>query len=198
MTYDECAEEMSGWLEIRALPGHFSRVLVDQMARHCVDRTVSVFAVLDEIGRMQGTWPGKPLGEPAQFRHEPLAGLWKQHFFEARNLVRNLMNEARTAESDKAFQKIADAINRDEKPKEGIHDLIIGGHQRRAQTGTLTGEWIVYARDDDGKNYFLTLAKHFECDQREGETRVQRQQRSDAIIHERIVACRPDFPNLTL
>lgn len=194
----EALDEMRGWLEIRALPGHFSNVLVEQLAGHLVNRTLHVFSVLDEIGRMQGTWRGNSLGKPEQFKHKPLSGLWKQHFFEPRNMVRNLLSEAHSAESTDAFQKIADAINAGMEPNEGLHELIIGGYQRRAQAGTLTGEWIVYAKNDDGINYFLTLAKHFECEQKSGESRVEWQQRSDAIIHQRVLVCRPEFPNLIL
>lgn len=190
--------EMREWLDIRALPGSYSSILVEQLARHLVDKTASIFAVLDEIGKMQGTWKGKPLGEPQQFKHKPLAGLWKQHFFQAAFMVRNLINEAHSDESMEAFKEIADAFNSGGNPAKGIHDLIIGGISRRASNGTLTGEWIIYAKDENGENRFLTLAKHAECERQPGETKQAWQQESDAIIYERICACRADFPNLEL
>ncbi len=198
MTDPEAVVHAREWLDIRALPGHFSNVLVEQLARHRVDRTMNTFAVLDEIGRMQRTWKGNSLGKPEQFKHVPLRGLWKQHFFEAQNLQQNLLNEIYSAESAKSLKKIADAINAGFDFSEGLDELMVGGYKRKAETGTLTGEWIVYAKDEAGENYFLTLAKHLECEKGSGESRIEWQQRSDGIIYQRVMACRSDFPNLVL
>ena len=100
--------------------------------------------------------------------------------------------------SKPALKKIADALNNDRDVGEGISELIMGGYTRRAANAALTGEWIVYAKDDAGQNFFLTLARHFECIQGPREMKRDWQQRSDAIIYERVAACRRDFPDLSL
>ena len=195
---DEAVDHMRGWLDLRALPGHWSAVLLHQLAAHARARTLNTFAVLDEIGRLQGTWHGNVPRQPEQFKHEPLKGLWKQHFFQASFLIRNLMNEAHSPESAQTFQEMADAINSGGDVGKSVHDLIIGGYTRRAAAGTLTGEWIVFAKGNAGQNFFLTLARHTECERMEGEPKEAWRRRSDEAIYARVRACQADFPDLSL
>lgn len=184
MDYDEVVSYIRDWLNLRALPGHYSRVLAEQLVVTHVGRTISTFAVLDEIGKLQGTWQGTSLGRPEQFKHKPLLGLWKQHYFQASFMFRNLGNEAKSPASKQAFEKIADALNSGSDVGEGIHELVMGGYARRAANAALIGEWIVYAKDGAGQNFFLTLAKHLECTPNSGESKQDWQRRSDAIVYE--------------
>jgi hypothetical protein len=62
-----------------------------------------------------------------------------------------------------------------------IHEFVLGGYRERSQAHRLTGEWIVYARRDD-VNTYLTLGTHGD----------------DTAIHERVLACASEFPELGL
>jgi hypothetical protein len=44
------------------------------------------------------------------------------------------------------------------------HEMVVGGYSRRAGERRLTGEFIVYERNENGQNYYLTLGSHGEYD----------------------------------
>ncbi|ADO00802.1 hypothetical protein Gbem_4102 [Citrifermentans bemidjiense Bem] len=56
-------------------------------------RTLNTFAVTDVIQRLEGRNPWRSATKaPEQFKHEPLKGLWKAHFVDARYIYRNIIN----------------------------------------------------------------------------------------------------------
>jgi hypothetical protein len=56
------------------------------------------------------------------------------------------------------------------------------GYRERSQSGEITGEWIIFARQND-VNYYLTLGSHTE---------------GDEAIRQRVLDCCAEFPNLLI
>ena len=107
-----------------------------------------------------------------------------------------MRNELGHKASKGSVRRLAAALSECADPGPAIYELVIGGFERRASRGALTGEWIVFAKDNAGQNFFLTLATHNECERAYGEDDVSWQRRSDALIYERVAACREEFPDL--
>jgi len=71
-----------------------SRLLLAQLASARKHRTISTFSVTDVIQQLEGRSPFPSMtAKPRQFKGDGLRGLWKVHFFDARFLVRNILNE---------------------------------------------------------------------------------------------------------
>ncbi len=97
----------------------------------------------------------------------PLRGLWHKHYFQPSFILRNLINETNCMDKDgrwealfaprygKYVQEFIDPI---------LHEMVIGNYERRARDQRITGEFIVYERQSDGSNYYLTLGRHGEWD----------------------------------
>jgi len=127
------------------------------------------------------------------FKHPPLEGLWKAHFFDARFILKNLINQWRLeSERDHKFEELCMRIasEEDREPTPGgwqhrlSHELVIGGFKRRASKRKLTGEWIIYGKLNDN-NIYLCLARHTK---NKGE---------DATLYNSIVEhCASEFPLL--
>ncbi|SRR5258708_1154357 len=93
MTFEESSGQMHGWLTLKMCTGKFSQMLVEQLAWHNINRTVHVHAVFDQIGYLEDpswTCPGTKTAEP--FNRPPLTGFWHQHWYEARFMRKNLIN----------------------------------------------------------------------------------------------------------
>jgi hypothetical protein len=172
----------SAFLDLAMVTGRYSSGLADQCDRHWLNRTANIHSMIDAIGALERA--DKPSGmraKPAtRFERRLLRGLWHQHYFEAGFLAKNLAIHWKR-EALSALPRIA--IPLDDKAA-GIlaHQLTIGGFQDRAAKGELTGEWIVFARDDM-RAYYLTLAKHDE---------------EDRAIWDRCKACGREFPELQI
>lgn len=197
MRYDEVVSDMNERLDLRVGAGAYSRLLAHQLALGWMDRSIDGWGVLDAIGHLQGTWPRGPHRAPDQFKGPILKGLWKLHYASARFIPKNLENEAKSPESQRTLGNIAEATHHGSDPSKHVYDLIIGGYGRRAAVG-LTGEWVVFAKDAEARNYFLTLAQHQECERNADESSKNWRGRSDRIIYERACEAAKEFPHLAL
>lgn len=82
-------------------------------------------------------------------------------------MVRNLIDETEKMQRDGRWEAMF-------APHYGkyLHEFIgeisskmtNGAYEKRAQDRRVTGEFIVYERQADGSNYYLTLGKHGEWD----------------------------------
>lgn len=112
--------------------------------------------------------------EPAeQFKHLPLKGLWKKHYFTTQFLAKNLTNYWKL-DSQKS-QKLTSEISRHCADPALWHDpvalseavaqaVVADAYKHKASNCRLTGEWIVYS-ESQGKRYYLALAEHDEGDE---------------------------------
>jgi hypothetical protein len=180
-TVEETEAEIRSWLNPKIRTGRFSKLFVDQLVRHQIDRTVHVHAIYDQIGYLEGPDAGRGgAKDAALFTGKHLKGFWHQHRFEPRFMANNLANDSKSPEAMAIFVKMAEAINRGEEIGQFVHELVIGGYERRFREGKMTGEWIVFAKIE-GVNHYLTLGKHDEGD--------------DKIL-DRIKACATECPEI--
>jgi|GEM_PF-4118815 len=104
------------------------------------------------------------------FKHEPLKGLWKKHYFTAEFLTKNLENSWSSAAANKKLttaiaNTLATNPDNPETVASEVAQLVVGDTYRdKADASRLTGEWIVYG-EKDGIRHYLGLAKHDEGDE---------------------------------
>lgn len=174
------------WLKLKAPDAYFSDTFVAQIAagfantkiNFCTHRLyIDPHAISDELEKIEGRSPRRSLTKPPkEFKHRPLQGLWRKHWFQADFMMSNIRLEIlRIGESviKNALRKsYADGvfdgkIFTEDQAKAIAFDIAKAGYEDRAKRGSdpnygrLTGEWIVYA-PFNGKNYYLTLATHNE------------------------------------
>lgn len=142
-----------------------SRLLVDQLVFAIRTRTLDFHAVFDVLQALEIPSRGLRVQEKP-FRRPPLQGLWHAHFFQAGFISKNLSNEIQRREETGIINAILeDGAELDEMTTRRVtHEMTIGAFARRAARDALTGEWIVYAKDEDARLY-LSLARHEEEDQ---------------------------------
>ena len=97
----------------------------------------------------------------------PLRGLWHKHYFQPSFMPRNLIDETAQMDKDGRWEAMF-APHYGKYVHEFIdqisHEMVMGAYERRARDHRITGEFIVYERQADGSNYYLTLGKHGEWD----------------------------------
>lgn len=172
-------------LDLHLRTGRYSAGLVRELADMSESRSGNVFAIFDEIAVLEGSLTARPslTKAPTMFVRPPLAGLWHKHYHQASFLRQNVLNHWRANDFAEHAEK---AVNDPSVPQDKlmgalIREFVLGGYQKRSQDHRLTGEWIVYTRRND-MNTYLTLGTHGD----------------DAAIHERVLACASDFPELEL
>lgn len=144
-----------------------SGLLIAQLASASKHRVFDAFSVTDVMQELEGSGRGAQVKYDA-FKHMPLRGLWKAHFFDAIFLPRNIIEHwgLRFEDSPKHAQLCAEVAAEEEAEPSAYgwqgriaHRLTVGGLEERAMQGKLTGEWIVFGKHD-GLNYYLSIAKH--------------------------------------
>jgi hypothetical protein len=130
------------------------------------------------------------IAKPAEeFDRPPLRGFWRKHY-----VLGGLGSFAVNVKlgMGKNNRELRRIVRKSWKPGtvlsvETVRNMsseIVGLYKDRAMMGELTGEWIIFARDDE-QNYYLTLATHAELKADGG-----------AAIVERIKGCIGEFPFL--
>jgi len=149
-------------------PSRVSRFLIAQLAAVSKHRIFNSFSVTDVIQQLEGVGRIGCAKREEPFKHSPLKGFWKAHFFDARFLMKNLTNHwgLESKESPKFDGLCSRVAVEEEKSPSAFdwqdrfaHELTIGGYKARAKRKKLTGEWIIFAKHDE-LNYYLCLAKH--------------------------------------
>ena len=169
------------------IPGRYSSLFIVNLITLEKGQGIDSHSIIEEIKCLEGIASTSQTKPPSQFRGEFLKGLWHKHFFPAlpsvfgynitnhfgKNGIRNLVEEV--LDSAKSSTLTKEMIN------ELSHRLVQVPLEDRAAENKLTGEWIVYAKEDD-KNYYLCISPH---------------SAEDKTIASNIqVACAPEFPFL--
>lgn len=146
-----------------------SKLLVAQLSSANKHRTFNSFSVTDVLQHLEGVGRADSyIKSEEPFKHPPLKGFWKAHFFDARFLPKNLINHwGIECEKSPRFDAICSQVDADEEENPSphgwhgrlAHRLTIGGYQARAKQKRMTGEWIIFAKYN-GANYYLCIAKH--------------------------------------
>ncbi|MFT4064867.1 hypothetical protein [Paraburkholderia sp.] len=155
-----------------------SKYLLSQLTSAWKHRTINTFAITDVIQQLEGHGPNRSsTAKPRPFKHEPLRGLWKVHFFDPRFLMRNIVNQWGLSgpESDKFDELCAHvAAEENENPSklgwQGklAHKLVIEGYQDRAAKRKLTGEWLIFGVQEQ-RNVYLALCTHSDGPEQDSE-----------------------------
>lgn len=149
-----------------------SRFLLMQLTSIRKHRVYSTFSITDVIQDLEGVGRGVKR-RSNQFKHLPLKGFWKAHFFDARFMVKNLINETgiefkNSPKFSELLKKIIieEEINPSRHGWQGrlSHEMTIGAFEKRAARNSLTGEWIIFSKYE-GKNYYLCICRHSSDDQ---------------------------------
>lgn len=130
-------------------------------------RVYDVFSVTDVIEELEGVGRGCKVKEN-QFKHLPLKGFWKIHFFDTQFLAQNLINQLGLEfENSTKFSELCSRMVEEEKRYPSnvgwqgrlAHAMTIGAYEERAKKNRLTGEWIIFSKFNN-KNYYLCISRH--------------------------------------
>jgi hypothetical protein len=144
-----------------------SQFLLIQLASISKHRTYNSFSITDVIQELEGIGRGCKQ-RVDQFKHLPLKGFWKAHFFDARFIPRNLMNHwGLGIENSPKFNALCATIAAEEEkfPSKGgwqarlAYAMTIGAYEERASKHGLTGEWLIFSKHND-QNYYLCISRH--------------------------------------
>jgi len=145
-------------------PGRYSKLFVFKLILYVHFEGVEGHFILDQLRALEGLPNNAPATKTAtMFARDPLKGLWHQHFFSARFLAHNMLNQIGGDKLMPIVERIFDPEKSQTVTREMINELAnvttIDAIRQREAEGKLTGEWIVFAKHQ-GQNYYLTLAVH--------------------------------------
>jgi hypothetical protein len=152
----------------------FSNLFVTQLQLGLNRGTVDSQKVVDQIQKIQNEALTAVKGV-RQFEKEIVSGFFYSHWFETRFMGLNFINhwKLRSRKSPELKAMIMDTCNKfpalenDRLSKWNLAGEIarnfVNGFHERSKNGKLTGEWIIFAKEN-GLNVYLTLASHNEDD----------------------------------
>lgn len=169
-----------------------SQYLLLQLTSIHKHRTYNSFSITDVIQELEGVGRGcKQRVE--QFKYSPLQGFYKAHFFDAKFLVRNLINHwGLEFEDSPKFNSLCARVMAEEEnapskfgwPGRLAHEMTMGGYEERAKKNKRTGEWIIFAKHNN-QNYYLCLGRH------------SKSKEEDQVLYEFLkVLCEREYPFL--
>jgi hypothetical protein len=186
LSLQEARAEVDRWLDqVKLKTGKCSELLRNQLAEGFRSRTISLFAVLDEIGQIEGSDPPCHLGtKPAEPLNGDLQGLMHKHYQGSSlpSFAKNQNNYWHTNDKKRKRKRaeIMGEFAQDGDAGKLAHQLVFSAHKGRHLAREVTGEWIIYVKVA-GVNHYLTLAAHKEPSE---------------AIKERVRSCFAEFPEL--
>jgi hypothetical protein len=149
--------------------GRYSSMFVLNMILYEKLHGINPFQIVDEIRAIEGESGITKTKAASEFTKPPLSGLWHKHFFSARFMPKNILNQLGNGKLKAIVEEVLDPENSpvvtEEMINELSHRVTLETFESRATKGKLTGEWIIFARHD-GQNYYLCLATHDTGDQK--------------------------------
>ena len=169
----------------RVVKDRYSWLFVMRLFLYMQVHGINPFQIIAEIKVLEEDALSTGTKTATQFSHFPLKGLWHKHYFCARFIAKNIVNELSGGRLSALVEEVLDParspIITDEMIKELSHRVVHETLEGRQAQGKLTGEWIIFAKHG-GKNYYLSLSTHNAGDQ--------------AIFDEIKSICYPQFPFL--
>lgn len=136
--------------------GKYSPLFFQQFVDSVKSGTIDFGQLAKEIEYLEGIRSYSTTKKEAMFKRSLLNGLWHKHFFNAHNIPTNYSNML-TKQQEKICRK---NLNEDE-----FLSAILNIVNKSIVNREKTGDWIVYKKTDKG-NFYLTLAKHTESDEK--------------------------------
>ena len=155
-----------GFLHLDA--AKISRLLLAQLYYLHYARIYSIYDVLDEIKYLEGCSKTTKTKAASEFKGKYLRGLWHKHFFSDRFLARNIINCWKMDKKGKGkfdemitdvFQESVSEYITDEMTNVLSYRLTDEPLKNRILKGSSTGEWIVFAKNNNS-NHYLVLGRH--------------------------------------
>lgn len=143
--------------------------------------------VIEELRFLEGARPSLQTKPASPFKGDHLKGLWHKHFMPALPSVmaHNIVNQLGKNGTRKIVEEVLDPAKSPVVTREMIeelsHRIVVESIEERGSQGKLTGEWIVFAKEDPG-NYYLGIWSHKAGD--------------ESIVSSIKAACVPEFPFL--
>jgi len=143
------------------------------------------FQVIEELKFLEGGRPSLQTKPASQFKRDHLKGLWHKHFMPslpsvmARNIMNHLGKNGTRMIVEEVFDPAKSPVVTRGMVEELSHRIVIESMEKRGALEKLTGEWIVFAKED-GCNYYLGIWSHTAGDER--------------IASSIKAACVPEFP----
>lgn len=144
-----------------------SQFLLIQLTLINKHRIYNPFSITDVIQDLEGVGKGYRQ-RVSQFKHPPLKGIFKAHFFDARFIFKNIVNHwGLEYENSPKFISLCNRISTEEEEcptKHGwqgrlAHKMTMTAYEERSRKNRLTGEWIIFSKYNS-KNYYLFLSRH--------------------------------------
>lgn len=144
-----------------------SSLLYAQLASASKYRLINTFSVTDVIQGLEKVGRVRFTKKESQFKHPPLKGLWKAHYFDASFILKNISIEWIKLErkNSKPIKQLDTMINNRSNftPKSfaahSADNIVIKGYNNRVNKKKITGEWLIYGKHKE-KNYYLCIAQH--------------------------------------
>lgn len=121
--------------------------------------------VIEEIRALEGGRASLQTKVESQFKGKHLKGLWHKHFMPALPSVmaHNIMNHLGKNGTRRIVEEVLNPEKGPVVTKEMLdelsHRIVIESMEVRASQEKLTGEWIVFAKEN-GANYYLGIWSH--------------------------------------
>jgi hypothetical protein len=150
----------------------FSDLFITQLWIMDRMRRIPSCYVMDEVKYLEGKGKKTSTKPATMFTKPPLQGLWHKHFFTSYFLVKNLCNYLGVEQGhqknlkriiDEAFRTSKSNYFTEEMSAQIAHRVSVEAFQERAGADRLTGEWIIFGKNN-GNNYYLSVASHDEGD----------------------------------
>lgn len=169
------------------IPGRYSPLFVFNLLNMDREFSIDTTPVIREIEHLEGKGPGLQMKPESQFsRNDHLRGLWHKHFFviHPSSMAANIENHLRGGRMAKLVEKhLSGAEKVTEKMLSALsHAIVVESLEQRADDDELTGEWIVFAKEN-GLNYYLSIETHTQPDEQ--------------VAENLRVGCLPQFPFLS-
>ncbi len=152
------------------IPGRYSSLFVLNLYMLHELSGVNPEQVIAELRHLEGSGSSLQTKEATQFKGSVLKGLWHKHFLPtlpssmAHNITNHLGKNGLEDLINEIFDPAKSPVITKEMIRELSHRVVEGSLTERAAAGKLTGEWIIFAKEN-GKNYYLSIAPHASGDE---------------------------------
>lgn len=171
-------EDLSNELGLGKVTSRISKLLLIQISILLNAGGKNISKIIREIEIFE--WPNiyperiplKSTTKPEEkFKRQKLGGLYHKHFLEddVNSLLLNIAKphistcKYKKSDAPEVFDKLSEEIFNNIKEGDDVNHIInsyvYGGYKNSKSNSTLTGEWLVYAKEE-GLNYYLCIGEH--------------------------------------
>jgi hypothetical protein len=167
----EKIEQLAQLYELDILiAGRYTSLLVVNL--YLLDKVsgVSPAQVIEEIKHLEGLAPSQQTKPATEFKGALLKGLWHKHFLPTlpSSFAHNILNHFGKNGLGKLVEDVLDPAKSSTITRELIdelaHRVVEESIVDRGAAEKLTGEWIIFAKED-GQNYYLCISPHTSGDE---------------------------------